>query len=174
MSIGWKQDKLWSDCYMPQIRQIVGPVLLEPASDELDQKEATDLVILKARDLRIACRVRRPGYADAYPFDFTIRANRPSGQATELEKIMSGFADLCFYGHANEQGLIHRHLLLDLDVFREAMTLDPYPHQFIRVKYQRNFDQSSGFHAYDVRSFPSWIIKSSSHPITFDYPKVAA
>ena len=49
----------WSDIFLPQIKKIVGPLLLEPASFELDASEATDLVVLKARDMRIGCRVRR-------------------------------------------------------------------------------------------------------------------
>lgn len=164
---GWEKDKIWSDFYLPQIRQIVGPLLLEPAPIDVDQYEATDLMVLKAKDLRIACRIRRDGYQQCYPRDVTIRAFRPLGAKTELQKIEDGFCDLSFYGHASSEGSIERYFVYDLDVFREALKQDPYPHRFIQYENKMNTDGSSGFRAYDIRSLPHWIIKASSHDVPF-------
>lgn len=171
--MGFERDKEWSDRYLHQIKKIVGPLLLEPAPLEMDWNEATDLKILKARDLRIACRIRRPGYSDAYPYDFTVRYSRPFGAKTELEKIMDGFGDLAFYGHANREHKIDRYFVLDLDVFRFALNLDS-DGQYIRYTRKDNRDESSDFIAFDLRSFPSWILKDSSHDVPFDDLQAAA
>lgn len=169
--IGWESDKLWSDAYLPQIRQIVGPLLLEPAPIEMDQQEATDLKILKARDMRIACRVRRPGYANTYPWEFTIRAARKKN-ATELEKILSGYGDLAFYGHANESAMIDRFFVIDLDWFRSVISYDQRYHRWLPAnnieKRKSNHDDSSEFVSYDIRFFPKELIVCSSHVIPYD------
>jgi hypothetical protein len=56
---------------------------------EQDTREAADLVVLRARDVTIACRVRRPKYA-MYRDQFTIRLHRATGTMTEYEKIIDG------------------------------------------------------------------------------------
>lgn len=85
-------DFAWQQQYAETIQQIVGKHILEPSRWEADAKEATDFMILKARDLRIACRMRGPEYADAFPWDFTIRSSRISRHKSELEKIIEGQA----------------------------------------------------------------------------------
>lgn len=94
----YREDRSWSDQFIPSIKQIVGPYLLVPASFELDAKEATDLLVFKARDIRIAARMRSAEYAERYPFDFTLRSSRDSGSETELSKIVAGWGDWLFYG----------------------------------------------------------------------------
>ena len=123
MSYG--EDRQWSDRFIPRIREIVGPHLLVPSSFEEDTERAADLVILRARDMTIACRVRRHGYLARYPGQFTIRCQRDSGAATELEKIVNGWGDWMFYGHSNasEDG-IERWWLLDLAAWRAHMIRD--------------------------------------------------
>jgi hypothetical protein len=106
---------------IPQIKLIVGPYLLTPAPMEADCKEATDLIVMHARDMRIACRVRRPGYRERYPNQFTIRCHRASGAPTKLEKIVNGFGDWFFYAHATEENTISEWLLIDLASFRAAL-----------------------------------------------------
>ncbi|MEM6277597.1 MAG: hypothetical protein AAF714_11685 [Pseudomonadota bacterium] len=59
-------NRAWSDQYLPEIRRLVGPHLLKPAPEDLDTKQATDLMLLDARDMRLAARVRRPGYTERY------------------------------------------------------------------------------------------------------------
>lgn len=167
----WDKDKNWSDLYLPQIRAIVGPLLLEPAPLEMDLREATDLKILKARDMRIACRLRRPGYADRYPFEFTIRSQRHHNK-TELEKILNGFGDWAFYGHVDNAERLNRYLLLDLDWFRAVIFYDNNHHRWLPANgvavEKMNFDKSSVFMAYDVRYFPPEMVIATSHAIPFE------
>jgi len=114
----------WSRTWIPKIRAIVGPLVLREGSLQEDQEEATDLIVLRADGLRVACRVRRPGYAFQYPFDVTITARRESGAPCEWDKlILRGFGDWFFYGHATDNdarsGDILPRYLLDLSVCRE-------------------------------------------------------
>ena len=102
--MSYSADRRWSDAFIPAIKQIVGPLLLEESSFEVDTQQAADLVVMNARDTTIACRVRRGGYADRYGYEFTIRAKRDTGAKTELEKIIDGFGDWMFYGHAHADG----------------------------------------------------------------------
>jgi hypothetical protein len=114
-----------SDRYIPRIKSIVGPRLLSVTPDEIDCKQAADLMIFAARDMRIAARVRRPGFAAKYAYQFTIRSLRDSGAETELSKIMAGWGDWFFYGHAaGHLDEIPLWWLIDLGEFRSAM-IDP-------------------------------------------------
>lgn len=144
-------DRSWSDQFIPAMRQIIGPHLLEPSSVEVDTKQAADLVVFRARDVTIACRVRRHGYAERYPFDFTVRSQRDTGARTELEKLTDGWGDWMFYGHAAERSpTIERWWLLDLDAWRAALIRD---RNRIVTRKQSNGD-GTHFVAFDVRSFP--------------------
>jgi hypothetical protein len=142
-------DRKWSDIMIPQIKRLVGPWLLEESSFENDAQQATDLMILNARDKRIAARVRRPGYADRYPYEFTIRSQRDSGSKTELEKIINGFGDWMFYGHASSDNLICRWWLIDLNSFRAGLIRDK-----AKLKFERRSNgDGTHFYAFDLRSF---------------------
>lgn len=167
----YRNDRVWSDAYLPAVREIVGPRLLEPAPFDEDVKRSTDLMILKARDMRIAVRVRRPGYFQRYPYDFTIRAKRDSGAKTELEKILDGFGDWMFYGHASKgSASIEAWHLLDLAVFRAAVVRvkQLYPgdkdaaRRELGVRDVPNGDGTTGL-AFDIRFFPKDFILASSH-----------
>lgn len=83
----------FSGRFLPEIKRVVGGHLLETAPDPLDWHQATDLLMLDARDMRIAARVRRPGYSLRYPHQFTIRSQVASGAQTELSKIVEGKGD---------------------------------------------------------------------------------
>ena len=122
MTFHYDINRRWSDRFLPHIKQIVGGYLLEAAPDPIDWHQATDLLMLDARDMRIAARVRRPGYATQYPHQFTIRSRLPSGAQTELSKIVNGKGDWLFYGHANaSQTAIESWYLIDLNAFRAAL-----------------------------------------------------
>jgi hypothetical protein len=150
----YANDRLWSDLMIDEIRSIVGPRLLIPAPLEMDANQATDLFVFTARDMRIAARVRRPGYADRYPFEFTIRSKRDSGAETEMSKIVSGWGDWMFYGHATEENRIGLWWLIDLHVFRRSLILHKRDGVTrIRSAQQSNQD-GTHFMAYDLRSFP--------------------
>lgn len=99
----FNDDYSWQDRWIPAIKKKIGPLLLDSAPLEQDLKEATDLIILRARDMRIACRVRRVGYL-IYAREITIRSSRDSGAQTELSKLIEGLGDWMFYGHAHPDG----------------------------------------------------------------------
>jgi len=164
--MSYESDRGWSDRFIPQIKPILGMYLIGEATESQDALENTDLIVLTLDRVRIGCRVRRHGYYEEYKNEFTIRANRPSGNKSELGKIVEGWGDYLFYGFADDEGsrlLAWR--LLDLSVFRlwfnRAMYKGkPYPWQQIA-----NNDGSSEFFAFDVRSIGEDIEISSDLPM---------
>jgi len=146
---------------MPAVRQIVGPHLLEPAPAEWDMERAADLVVLRARNITIACRIRRYGYAQKYPHEFTIRSQLDSGHRTELEKITNGWGDWMFYGHASEDDEdIDAWFLIDLAAWRAHLIRNRANIECVR----KSNGDGTHFVAFDVRSFkgnPKLLIASS-------------
>lgn len=150
-------NRRWSDAFIPAIKKIVGPLLLEESSFEVDTTQAADLIVLNARDKKIAARVRRLGYAERYPFEFTIRAKLDSGTRTELEKMVDGFGDWMFYGHAHEDGMnISRWMVINLPAWRAALIRKKAPCE------KKSNGDGTHFVAFDVRMLPeSFLIASS-------------
>lgn len=159
----YAKDRAWSDLMIPQIKRIVGPYLLEIADFEHDAKQATDLMVLTGRDMRIAARVRRPGYASKYPSDFTLRSQRSTGAETELFKIQAGWGDWLFYGHTDGENVIRHWHLICLDTFRNVWKGPDSI--FVSARRLDNKD-GTFFFAFDLRSFPSSppILVASSDP----------
>jgi len=146
----WKEDKRWSDRFIPEIKAIIGQHLIREAYTQEDQLENTDLICLTLASIRIACRIRRYQFYHAYPDDFTIRSGRPGNTTTELAKILAGWGDYFFYGFANEaEDGLQAWLLGRLDVFREW-----YPWAESNGQYcgelRINGDYSSCFKAFDL------------------------
>lgn len=145
----------WSDKFLPEIKDLVGRHLLETAADPFDQIQATDLMMLEARDMRVAARVRRPGYALRYPHQFTIRSTVSSGAQTELSKIVNGHGDWMFYGHSNpSQTGLDAWWLIDLRAFRAALIRHRANSSQIIMGDMANPD-GTRFKWFDVRSFPA-------------------
>lgn len=165
--MSYARDRIWSDQFIPHMRQIIGPHLLTPSSMEVDTQQAADLVVFKARDVTIACRVRRHGYADKYPNEFTIRSARDSGARTELEKLTDGWGDWMFYGHAAQSGpTVERWMLIDLSAWRAALIR----HRDQIVFHKRSNGDGTHFVAFDASSFPQLpnckpLLIASSHPV---------
>lgn len=166
--MSYAKDRAWSDLKIPTIKQIVGPLLLEPAEFKVDAMQATDLMIMHARDKRIAARVRRAGYADRYPYEFTVRSARSSGATTEMTKLVEGFGDWMFYGHSdNDEGPgIGRWFVIDLSIFR-ANLIRHGSLQHLKWVKQTNRDQATEFVGFDIRSFQGDILVASSHEVQF-------
>lgn len=155
MNAPYQMNRQWSDQFLPEIRRIVGAQLLQIAPDYLDQNRATDLMMLDGRDLRVAARVRRPGYASRYPYDFTLRSRVASGAMTELAKVVNGEGDWMFYGHASEDGRgIDLWWLIDLRAFRAALIRQAMNGHPLRCGDRANAD-GTWFKWFDIRSFPS-------------------
>jgi hypothetical protein len=96
----YQGDRALSDRFLPDIKRHLAPYVdgnpVIVASDDLDQKKATDLV---AGDVRIAYTVRSmSSYWPQYRRQFTVRFKRDSGTKTELAKIAEGHCDWKFYG----------------------------------------------------------------------------
>lgn len=148
--MSYEKDRTWSDKYLPYVKKIVGQYLLEPSSMDEDCKHATDLIVLKARDMRIACRIRRPGYGNIYPHEFTIRSARDSGAETELSKIINGFGDWLFYGHAKKEGIeVDPWFIINLHSFRAQLINNPD----IITYFEKSNGDGTHFVAFDIRSF---------------------
>jgi hypothetical protein len=171
--MSYARDREWSDRYIPAISTIVGPRLLVPAPFEVDAKQATDLIVLRARDMTIAARVRRHGFADRYPYEFTIRSRRDNGTKTELSKIVDGWADWMFYGHAAREGDgFDRWFLVDLHALRAAFIRDGMKAESEIKWEEKSNGDGTHFVALDLRSFRPSILVASSHEI--DQARVAA
>jgi hypothetical protein len=147
------EDRKYSDKFIPKIKQIVGPLLLNETDFEIDAKEATDLIVLYAKDMRIAARIRRPGFAERYGNQITIRAHRDSGAETELLKIVNGWGDWMFYGHDDNKGNIFPWYLIDLAAFRAALIRDGQNGIKLRYGDKSNHD-GTYFKWFDLTSFP--------------------
>ena len=170
--MSYAEDRAWSDRYLPIMRQLIGPHLLMPSPLEVDAKQAADLIVLRGRDMTIACRVRRHGYAARYPWDITIRSKRDSGARTELEKIVEGWADWFFYGHASlDPGALDRWVLLDLSLFRREFIREGLrvalgkPPRLGRIAQAQHNGDGTHFVAFDVRRVPRETVIACSHDV---------
>lgn len=98
MSI-YRVDRAWADAFTPAIRQVLTDIFHEHihiASSNLDTQQATDLVT--ASGIPIALRTRKAQYWRYQ--DITIRFSRPSGVATEADKL--GHARYYCYAWMNQ------------------------------------------------------------------------
>lgn len=165
-SAAYGRDRQWSDQFIPEIRRIVGPRLLVTSTLEQDREQAADLVVLRGKDVTIGCRVRRPGYADKYPGQFTIRSHRDSGARTELQKIVDGWGDWLFYGHAGEGATIPVWMIIDLAAFRAHLIRDTHKAQKKRIDWGTNKNgDGTSFTWFDATSFvgePKLLIDSEN------------
>lgn len=157
--MSWVSDKSWSDRFIGPIKTIVGPFLLGESTLDEDRNKATDLIVLRGRDTMIAARIRRPGFSVKYPNQFTIRSQRDSGATTELEKIVNGFGDWMFYGHAvdNCSDLIAPWWIIDLNAFRAQLIRNRWE---IQYGQQPNYDGTyfTWFNITTFRSKPALLI----------------
>lgn len=107
MTAGYESERAWSDRFTPEIavalKYWTGWSFCEAPLD-MDIKQNTDMICMDGHGVRVACRVRRHDYFNAYPHDFTIRAAHDNGAPTELGKVLSGWGDLMFYGFADPDG----------------------------------------------------------------------
>lgn len=87
-------------------------VRVEFAPIEDDLKRNTDLILrsvvpIRDRIIRISARVRRRKHLSRYQNQFTIRYRRPSGVATEIDKMRLGDGDLFIYGFESQPCVDH-------------------------------------------------------------------
>lgn len=117
--MSWKNGKVWSDRFLPEIKSILGRHLIAEPPVEEDMRHNTDLIVLRLDAVRIGCRVRRFQYVQSFGGEFTIRSGARSGAKTEITKIIEGWGDYFFYGFADwQEQALHQWALCDLNVFR--------------------------------------------------------
>lgn len=158
----YRIDREWSDRFIPAIKTIVGPQLIEIAPEDADLHEATDLIVFRARDAMIAARIRRRGFSSRWPFDVTFRLSRGSGRTTEFEKIRRRWGDLFFYGHEADESMvpaIDLWWLIDLHELRYAFQDEECRKAIRWEKRQNNDAERTSFIAFDLRSFPRHKVK---------------
>lgn len=121
----YRDDFSWAQRWIPALRRFIGPYLLRVGTLREDRHQATDLIVLDAEGIRIACRVRRPGYAkNAWAREITLTTRRESGASTEWDKmILGGWSDWFCYAHASADspamgGVLSPAFLLDLAPIR--------------------------------------------------------
>jgi hypothetical protein len=165
--MSYRQDREWADQHMTRVKGIIGPYLLMPAPLERDVSEVADLIVLRARDMTIAVRLRRRErrFWATHPHQFTLRCKRDNGTTTELSKIVHGWGDWFFYGHA-EGDVLDPWMLLDLSGLREAFIRDPSLLRRPDGKRSGVQDNHDGTHfAYFDRSrLPSYVTVATSEP----------
>jgi hypothetical protein len=155
----WEELKKFSDKYLPEIKRYLGEYLIaEPKEIEEDKRHNTDLVVLELRAVRIACRVRRDIYYVKYGNEFTIRSSVPSGNKTELAKIIEGWGDYIFYGFGDGEHLTHW-FIGDLKAFRLWFSIQIVKNGgTLPGKVKENADGSSNFRSFNKYDIPGFII----------------
>lgn len=147
----------WSAKFVPMVKQIcggaLGAAMLTEATEEQDTKEASDLVVLRGVDLRIAVRVRQNRYLQRYPTQFTIRSLGRGGAWTEFDKILvEDFGDYLFYGFADETDEnLAAWFIGDLEIFRDRICFGgPVP----SYREMCNGPDDTRFACFDIADFP--------------------
>lgn len=165
----YEEQRAWAEQFMPEVKRIVGPLLLESAPFEIDVKEATDLIVMRAKDLRIGVRMRQEWVAShpEFMWQFTMRSRNGAG-LTELQKVTNGFGDWLFYGFGNESDLsIPRWYVIDLSAWRAQMIRNK---AVVRRGEVPNKGDNTWFAWYDVRTFTETVVLFSSHPVPLCQP----
>lgn len=158
--IGWSSDKKWSDKFIPEIKSILANIFVCAAPEYEDQRNNTDLMVFMMNPARVACRVRRFEYLKRYPNDITIRKSRPSGNESELAKLISGFGDYLFYGFSNDDETgIKAYTVIDLSKFRLWFSRYLIANNGkMPGREQANGDKSSRFQSFNKNDFPNGLI----------------
>lgn len=166
----YEYDQSWARRFIPEMKIIMAQVLISEAPYDEDTQHNTDLIILRGTDqTRVACRVRRFAQYARFHTEFTIRASRPNGVTTELEKLISGWGRYLLYGFADAANSgLHAWILGDLNVFRNWYFQHLRTHNGEEPGVpQTNTDGSSTFRAFKLTELPAaFILSRHSPPVT--------
>jgi hypothetical protein len=158
-----RTDFDWQRRFVPEIKRILGENLISEAPPEEDMHRNTDFIVLRLDAVRVACRIRRYKHLRWYGGQFTIRASRPSGIETELQKVIRGWGDYIFYGFADSTEChLVQWILGDLSEFRlwHARKSALLPRGGIPGELINNKDGSSTGRAYNVAELPRSFIRA--------------
>ena len=157
----WKQEKRFSDKFLPEIKRILGEYLIAEPPVEEDMERNTDLMVLRLDAVRIACRVRKYEYLKNYGHQFTIRFKTKYGNKTELTKIMAGWGDYFFYGFSDKGELtLAKWILGDLKALRLYINRSLCQNKKPWFE-QQNKDKSSSFVAFRYKNIPNFLVATS-------------
>lgn len=155
MGTNWQADKKESDRYIPHIKSLLGGFLIGEPPVEEDQERNTDLMVLKMEAVRVGCRIRTLDYLNRYPDDITIRMSRPSGNQTEMAKIIEGWGQYFFYGFGNPANdLVEAWTLIDLNKFRLHIATCLKRTSSLPGNRLTNHDGSSDFQVINLNDLP--------------------
>lgn len=99
-----------------------------------------------------------------YPHQFTVRSGTRRGGPSELQKVVNGYGDWMFYGHADPAGALASWYLLDLRSFRAGLIRHSNGGPRVCWGDQKNAD-GTPFRWFDVRSFlgePKLVVASNN------------
>lgn len=155
----------WSDQFIPDIKRIVGPLLMETADFEDDVRRNTDLVVLRMDATRIMARVRRNQFLRRYPNDITIRLKPDQYGESEFTKLMDGWGDYLFYGFAHAtRPKVESWIFGDLQVLRDWINEQVKGGDAEQVNHQTNTD-GTHFLTVDHRNVPGFVLHGSGEAI---------
>lgn len=157
----WRDDDVLRK-HSRALCRLFGGVFFCETPSAVDQKQVADYhglpMTFESGTLTIAARARHHKYLKRYPFDVTIRASRPSGTKTELDKILEGWCRFSFYSFFDPktpQVFPLRWVIYDLDKFRAKCANDP---AWVRGWTRKaNEDGSSEFVAFNILKCPELI-----------------
>lgn len=123
---------------------------------KMDLEKGTDFLIVNINPFKVGVRLRRYKYYvknhGTYRNQFTIRWKRPTGVATEIDKIREGYVDYILYGFVDElEQHIIQYFIGDLKIFRKN---EPKP-LCTPINRDRRRSQLA---AYELSQFPDEFI----------------
>lgn len=159
------EDKAFEERFRADIGQILTRlIMVSVAPDEDDWKHNTDygltidvptiydnVLAVSARVRRYNQKERRNRQGRPYRRQFTVRHSRPSGIATERDKLLMGYGAVMIYGFESEPGAdtLNPWIMLGLDKLREW---DPKGHRYREL--HKNKDGSSSLAVYWLEDLP--------------------
>lgn len=158
---------LWSDGYMPRIREIVGFHSTVPTPLPMDRTHAADLMTVKTYPMLTNVRMRRPRFIGLFWNDFIIRNVAGVDGKTEFQKLLGPQVDWMFYGVAasDDDGDIRiaQWVIIDLNVWRDTMKNCAPADLFTK---KNNNDDGGEFLVFEYDDFPpSLIVAASFRPV---------
>lgn len=163
----YETNRSFSDRFIPQVQRELGSIVIGVASRDDDVNRATDLVVLRYGDTRVAVRIRRNEFLYRYGDEFTIRSAIPHGK-TELQKILEGWGDYLFYGYADKHAdYLCAWAIARLSVFRSWVASEAIKNNGqIPGEVKKNTDGSSDFTAFKWLNLPiDFVVAHSGIPI---------
>lgn len=121
----FKASKAAADVFLPETFSILGGLPVGLLNDlhvadlDADRHHGTDLLVVP-RYRTVGLRVRDPRYAD----DIAIRAARPSGVRSELDKLRHGAPELILYAWHDGGDRLSAWKLIDAGRLRASGLLD--------------------------------------------------